>query len=82
MINGHCERTIHAEANVIINAARAGQSTVGTHMTTHGASPCPRCALLIAQAGIVSVAFDVDYTVDDGVLLLRQHGVRVVRIEE
>ncbi len=52
-------RHIHAEEQVIINCARGRtKSTEGaTLYVTH--SPCSRCALRIAQAGITRVVFDV-----------------------
>jgi len=81
MVNGHCERAVHAEANVIITAARHGLSTQGTTLYISGASPCQRCALLIAQAGITRVVHRLDYTTPDGVDLLKSHGVVVTRLE-
>jgi len=51
-----CVRTVHAEANAIIQAARNGvninQSTLYTT-----ASPCWPCFKLIANAGIIKVVF-------------------------
>lgn len=46
--------TIHAEANAIANAARAGVSTVGCILVvTH--YPCMNCAKLVVQAGIAQI---------------------------
>lgn len=46
-----CQRTIHAEANAIAWAARAGTPISGTTMySTH--SPCGKCAQLIVSSGI------------------------------
>ena len=51
MENGHCVRTIHAEANLVAWAARTGTSLAGARVwCTH--SPCTRCAQLLANAGI------------------------------
>jgi len=80
MINDHCERTIHAELNTVITAAKHGVSTQHATLYVSGASPCHRCALLIAQAGIDRVVFDVDYTNDAGIQLLEAHGVEVIRL--
>lgn len=45
---------VHAEANAIANAARAGTALAGgTLICTH--TPCMSCAKLIVQAGIVRV---------------------------
>ena len=56
MVDNHCERTIHAENNAIIQAARNGvridQSTI--YVT---ASPCWNCFKMIANAGIIRIAF-------------------------
>lgn len=55
-----CERTIHAEANAIAWAARAGVSTQGAAMyCTHG--PCRQCAQLIVSCGIVEFHWSVEY---------------------
>lgn len=50
----HCVRTVHAEANALIQAALHGISTKGaTIYTTH--QPCFECAKLLINAGIVRV---------------------------
>lgn len=51
MHDGHCVRTIHAEANAIAHAARMGVSLDGAYAycTTR---PCPTCLLLLASAGV------------------------------
>lgn len=55
-----CQRTVHAEANAILYAARHGISTEGTTMyCTH--SPCERCVLLLANAGIKHLVWDKPY---------------------
>lgn len=60
MINGHCERAIHAEVNAIINCR--GRAKGGTLYTTH--HPCPRCAGVIVNAGIVAVRYSHKYRLD------------------
>jgi len=60
MSKGHCVRTIHAEINCMINAAKAGIATnAGTIYTTH--TPCNNCTLYLYQAGIKKVFYDGDY---------------------
>jgi dCMP deaminase len=46
--------TVHAEMNVVCNAARAGTSLLGSilYVTSH---PCKECAKSIVQAGIEEV---------------------------
>jgi dCMP deaminase len=55
-----CQRTIHAEANAIVWAARMGVPTLDSIMySTH--SPCASCARLIIAAGVCKVVFRNDY---------------------
>lgn len=55
-----CQRAIHAEANVVAWAARAGVSLKGaTIYSTH--APCLRCAQLLVSAGIYTFIFEQDY---------------------
>jgi dCMP deaminase len=60
MEDGHCVRTVHAEANAIVQAARNGMriDEAGIYVT---ASPCWGCFRLIANAGIVRVVFGEFY---------------------
>lgn len=60
MEDGHCVRTIHAEANAIIQAARHGTSIEqsGIYIT---ASPCWSCFRMIANAGITRIVFGEFY---------------------
>ena len=56
MEDGHCVRTIHAEANAILQAARHGVRLKDSEIYVT-ASPCWPCFKLIANAGIVHIAF-------------------------
>ena len=60
MDNGHCVRTVHAEANAILQAARYGVSIDKAHIYVT-ASPCWDCFKLIANAGIVRVLYGEFY---------------------
>jgi dCMP deaminase len=54
--SGHCVRTVHAEQNAIVQAAKHGVSVQGCILyTTH--SPCPICAKMIVNAGITEVRY-------------------------
>lgn len=56
MVDNHCERTIHSEANAIVQAARNGVNIdSGTIYVT--ASPCFNCFKLIAGAGLKRIVF-------------------------
>lgn len=58
--NGHCVRTVHAEANLIAWAARIGTSLLGsTVWCTH--SPCRRCAQLLSNAGVEKLVYQDRY---------------------
>lgn len=55
-----CERTIHAEANAIVFAARHGVKLDGSTLyTTY--SPCKTCAGLIINAGVKLVVYKKAY---------------------
>ena len=58
--DGHCVRTVHAEANAIVQAARNGVRIdgAGVYVT---ASPCWICFRLIANAGISRIVFGEFY---------------------
>lgn len=58
--DGHCVRTIHAEANAIIQAAKNGTSidSAGIYVT---ASPCWGCFKMIANSGITRIVFGEFY---------------------
>lgn len=60
MVDGHCVRTVHAEANAIAQAARNGVILEGAELYTT-ASPCYDCGKLIVSAGIKKVTFDEQY---------------------
>ena len=55
-----CVRTIHAEANAVLHAARHGVRTKGATLYTT-ASPCWPCFKIIAGAGVVQVFYADDY---------------------
>lgn len=56
IIDGHCVRTIHAEANTIIQAAYHGVSTKGSTLYTLY-FPCEYCAKTLINAGIVRIVY-------------------------
>lgn len=60
MEDGHCVRTIHAEANAIIQAARNGVRIDGATIYVT-ASPCWGCFRMIANAGIMRIVFGEFY---------------------
>ena len=60
MEDGHCVRTVHAEANAIVQAAKSGVRIEGAGIYVT-ASPCWGCFRLIANAGIVRIVFGEFY---------------------
>ena len=60
MEDGHCVRTVHAEANAIVQAARNG-SAIDNASIYVTASPCWGCFRLIANAGIMRIVFGEFY---------------------
>jgi dCMP deaminase len=71
-----CQRTIHAEANLIAWAARFGTPLKGMHLwSSHG--PCHGCAKLILAAGFVAVHALVPYRLPEGDALLDSAAVPV-----
>jgi dCMP deaminase len=60
MEDGHCVRTVHAEANAIVQAARHGVRIEDASIYVT-ASPCWGCFRLIANAGISRIAFGEFY---------------------
>lgn len=71
---------IHAEARLIGEAAKQGQSLEGADMyvTTF---PCPPCAMLIAESGIRQLFFSSGYAVLDGRNILEAKGIKIIRVE-
>ena len=60
MEEGHCVRTLHAEANAIIQAAKNGTriDSAAIYVT---ASPCWSCFKTIANAGLQKIVFGEFY---------------------
>lgn len=75
----NCVRTIHAEANAILQAAKYGVPVQGTTLFTN-TYPCWPCAKMILGAGITEVVFDADYNVDPRVdAAFKSKGITVRR---
>ncbi len=60
MDEGHCVRTVHAEANAICQAAKNGVRIDGAGIYVT-ASPCWSCFRLIVNGGIVRIVFGEFY---------------------
>jgi len=60
MEDGHCVRTVHAEANAIVQAARNGVRLDNADIYVT-ASPCFGCYKLIANSGLTRIVFGEFY---------------------
>jgi dCMP deaminase len=77
IVNGHCVRSTHAEANAIVQGALHGISLDGaTAYATH--QPCVGCSKLLISAGVVRIVYDLPYPDEDAEALLGEAGVAVV----
>lgn len=65
----HCVRSIHAEANMIISAARNGVSISGTDVYSTR-RPCLRCTMMLIAAHVASLTWAEEYESDDVVKML------------
>lgn len=63
MEEGHCVRTVHAEANAIVQAARNGVR-VDEAVAYVTAFPCFGCFKLLAQAGVRRIVYREPYRPD------------------
>jgi dCMP deaminase len=79
MENGHCIRTVHAEANALVQAARHGTRLEGSDIYVT-ASPCFNCFKLIANAGIQTVYYGEFYRDDQVLEFAREAGIRMVHL--
>lgn len=84
IVDGHCIRTVHAEANAVTQAARNGASIDGAciYLTN---SPCYDCFKMIVNSGISEVRYKDFYMSRYGAskavfTLARKSGVRIIKI--
>lgn len=71
---------LHAEENAIIKMAKSTESIDGADIfCTH--APCPNCSKLLAQGGIRTVYYSEPYRNLSGLEVLRQLGVKVVKLK-
>ncbi len=72
---------LHAEANAILKLAASTQSAKGAtlYLTL---SPCKECSKLILQAGITRLVYINEYSDDDGISFLRNHGIEIIQISD
>ena len=81
MVDGHCVRTTHAEANAIVQAAKNGVE-INLSEIYVTASPCYSCFKLIANAGIKTIYYKElyrDKRINDRA---KEAGINLVNLEE
>lgn len=78
--NRDATTAIHAEADIVAEAARRGVSLEESELYV-STFPCPSCAKLIAQSGIKTVYFFEGYAMVDGAKALRDRGVELISVE-
>jgi len=79
-ITQHCVRTLHAEQNAIIQAARFGIPLEGSTLYCK-MTPCRTCAMMIINAGIKRVVCEKRYHTDvDTLEYFKQANVEITII--
>ena len=70
---------LHAEANAITKVAKSNNSSDGATLYIT-ASPCMDCAKLIIQSGIKRIVYAEEYRMTEGLDLLEEAGIEIVKI--
>ena len=81
MVDGHCIRTTHAEANAIVQAAKNGVSIDNSEIFVT-ASPCYNCFKLIANSGIKVIYYRELYRDQRITDRAKEVGIKLVSLEE
>jgi dCMP deaminase len=79
MDNSHCIRTVHAEANALVQAACHGIRLEGAQIYVT-ASPCFNCFKLIANAGVRTIYYGEFYRDERVHDFARELGIRMVHL--
>lgn len=81
VIDGHCVRTVHAEANALLQCAKFGVPTDGADIyVTH--FPCLQCCKQLIQSGIQTVYYAEDYHNHPyAIELFKEAGVGTKKVE-
>lgn len=73
-------RAVHAEQNVVIQAARHGVSTVGSDLYTT-LFPCAVCVKILVNAGVKRIIYKQDYPDDFAKKILREARIKLVHFD-
>jgi dCMP deaminase len=81
-VTQHCVRTLHAEQNAIIQAARFGIPLEGATLYCK-MTPCRICAMMMINAGIKRVVCEKRYHADkDTIEMFKQAGVELATVND
>jgi dCMP deaminase len=78
--DGHCVRTIHAEANAVIQAATHGTRIEGAGIYVT-ASPCWSCFKMIANAGLMRIVYGEFYRDERIFEVARQLSITLIHLQ-
>ena len=81
MVDDHCIRTTHAEANAIVQAAKNGVEINKSDIYVT-ASPCYNCFKLIANAGIKTIYYGEFYREDRILEHAKEARIELVSLED
>jgi len=78
VVNEHCMRATHAEANAVVQGALHGVSLEGaTAYCTH--QPCVNCSKLLISAGVLKIIYEQSYPDPIAAELLAEAGVAIAQ---
>jgi len=80
MVDGHCVRTTHAEANAIAQAAKNGIRVDEAEIFIT-ASPCYNCFKLIANSGIKTIYYEEFYRDDRILKHAEEAGIKLIHLD-
>lgn len=72
---------LHAEANIITQAAKEGVSLKGSELFV-STFPCPTCAKLIASTEFSKVYFAEGYSMVDGAEVMKAKGIELIKLAD
>ena len=79
VVDGHCIRTTHAEANAIAQAAKNGARVDAAEIFVT-ASPCYNCFKIIANSGIKTIYYDEFYRDERVLKHAKEAGIELVHL--
>lgn len=80
IVDNHCVRTVHAEMNAVVQAAKRGHSIEGASAYVTN-MPCTTCAKALITAGIKRVVIFSDYHDTLATEFFKKAGVAIDKIE-